>query len=181
MEQQEKKQQGAEIRAFYHSGGTRESMDLGAVLGRRLKGGDCLLLSGPVGAGKTWLTHGIAEGLEIKTHLQSPSFTLMFRYESSLPDRPALLHFDAYRLSEPEEWIELGFHEYPGENELAVIEWPERVREVLPKDAIEIKIEPCEDFNERKMELIFPKGLSSELAEDLKALGVRFKEESCFA
>ena len=116
-----------------------ETRALGAGLARVLRAGDVILLRGPLGAGKSELTRGIASGLGVAETVTSPSFTILNVYESgSLP----LYHFDWYRLSSADELYDLGMDEYLGGNGLAVVEWPERCPEAVPEDCLEITLIP---------------------------------------
>lgn len=138
---------------------------MGRALGRCLKGGETLMLSGDLGAGKTWFSRGLAEGLGITDPVQSPSFTLMSEYLPGSPDKPAFYHFDAYRLTDSMEWYDLGFSEYPGPRGVAAVEWPERVLEAMPEDALLLRIEKTEDDQTRRLTLTIPQGFGKETAE----------------
>ncbi|HDS16455.1 MAG TPA: tRNA (adenosine(37)-N6)-threonylcarbamoyltransferase complex ATPase subunit type 1 TsaE [Proteobacteria bacterium] len=100
-------------------------------------------LRGDLGAGKTWFTKGLARGLEVADwyYLNSPTFTLINEYQGRLP----LYHFDLYRLSSAEELFELGFNDYLAAPGVLVIEWPEKVLDLLPTtNLIGIEIEILE-------------------------------------
>ncbi len=100
----------------------------GVKLGRSLPAGTVILLQGDLGAGKTTLVQGIAEGLEIQDSVESPTFTLINEY---LAGRIPLYHLDLYRL-EPEETEALHLESYWDglERDLGIvaIEWPERLQ-----------------------------------------------------
>jgi tRNA threonylcarbamoyladenosine biosynthesis protein TsaE len=106
---------------------------IGAALARLLKAGDWVALTGPLGAGKTCLTQGIARGLGIRQVVTSPSFVLAKHYLGS----PGLLHVDAYRLASAEEFIDLGL-EYDCERSVTVVEWAENVSPALPPERLEV-------------------------------------------
>lgn len=74
-----------------------ETQDWGVILGQCLEAGDLVILDGPLGAGKTTLTQGIARGMNVKGRVTSPTFVIA-REHRSLADGPALVHVDAYRL-----------------------------------------------------------------------------------
>ncbi len=112
----------------------------GRLLGEALEAGDVLLLDGPLGAGKTCLTQGLAEGLGIPsgTAISSPSFTLVNQYPGRLP----LVHADLYRLEHPEELGELGLWEASETGSVVVIEWSSRFPEEMPPDHLALVISP---------------------------------------
>lgn len=114
-----------------------ETLTLGERLGQAAQPGDCIALIGDLGAGKTLLTKGIARGLGISpADITSPTFVLMARYAGKL----TLYHFDAYRLSEPAELLAVGAEEVFYGNGLSVIEWADRVVEILPGDRLDISL-----------------------------------------
>ncbi len=111
---------------------------LGAKLGAALKGGECIELIGDVGAGKTTLTKGIAEGLGITETVQSPTFTISRTYDA--PNGVRLNHYDFYRLSDPGIMSE-ELAESLGELDTSiVIEWGDIVASILPADHLTVRI-----------------------------------------
>ena len=111
-----------------------ETEVFGKKLSAKLNGGDILLLSGELGAGKTSLVKGIAKGLGIKHEITSPTFTLMNIYEvKSLKSKvKSLVHIDTYRLKDEKELLEIGVEDYLGKpNTICVIEWPEKISNLL--------------------------------------------------
>ena len=113
-----------------------ETMEVGRKLGALLRGGEVLCLNGDLGTGKTAFTGGIARALGVAGYITSPTFTLVNEYPGSLP----LYHFDVYRIDDPEEMFEIGFEEYLLSGGVMVIEWADRIREVLPAEYIRIDI-----------------------------------------
>ena len=107
------------------SDGESQTLDLGEKLGRLLQQPTMILLRGDLGAGKTVFARGIARGLGVDPQIPitSPTFTLMNHYQARLD----LYHFDLYRLSDPDELIELGFDEYAYGSGVALVEWPEKL------------------------------------------------------
>ncbi len=121
------------------SASQEETMRLGQRICELLEPGDVVLLSGEMGAGKSVLARGIAAGLGIEGPVPSPSFTILNVYETG---RCNLYHFDFYRLSGASELYEAGLDEFiPTADGAAVIEWPETAPEVLPGNAVRIRIE----------------------------------------
>lgn len=101
---------------------TAEEMQaLGASIGRLLRAGDLVLLDGPLGAGKTTLTQGIAEGLQVRGPVTSPTFVIA-RQHPSLIGGPALVHVDAYRVQTWDELEDLGIA-FDVERNVVVAEW----------------------------------------------------------
>ena len=93
--------------------------DLGLALGRILRAGDLVILTGPLGAGKTTLTRGLGEGLGVRGPVQSPTFVIA-RSHPSLVDGPPLVHVDAYRLADAAELDDLDL-DFDGS--VVVAEW----------------------------------------------------------
>ena len=118
-----------------------ETERFGQLLGRIATPGDVIILNGSLGAGKTTLTQFIGAGLKVPadTYITSPTFSLMHEYHGRLP----MYHMDLYRLSSGEEIEELGFLEYIYGEGLTIIEWPERLGELLPDDYLEINLDIC--------------------------------------
>ncbi len=106
----------------------------GYQLGQLLQPQDLILLDGDLGAGKTTLTQGIAQGLGIKRPIKSPTFTLIREYQSG---RIPLYHMDMYRL-ENSSADELGLSEYFNGDGAVVIEWSQFIKDLLPKNYLRI-------------------------------------------
>ena len=111
----------------------------GRRLGARLFPGAVVALVGQLGAGKTHLTRAIAEGLGVKNPaaVNSPTFVLIQEYPARLP----IYHFDAYRLSGPREFAELGVDEYFRGDGVCVVEWADKVDVTLPVEYLRVEIE----------------------------------------
>lgn len=113
---------------------------------KTLKGDEIILLEGDLGAGKTTFTKSLAKALGIKEHITSPTFTLVNEYHSG---KYPLFHFDMYRLEDESEAIELGLDEYFNKKAISIIEWPMRIKDLLPQNHMLITIEKIDD-NSRK-------------------------------
>jgi len=113
-----------------------ETRAVGRSLGRAAKPGTLLALSGPLGAGKTQMAKGVAEGLDVRSVVNSPTFILMNEHEGRL----RLFHVDAYRLDEPEEALAAGLLDERQAAGVTVIEWADRLDGWLPDDRLEITI-----------------------------------------
>src|SRR6056297_859919 len=124
-----------------------------AALGRswctHLQAGDVLALHGGLGAGKTVLVSGLAEGLAARGPVRSPTFTLINEY----PGPVALYHVDLYRIGSAEEALDLGLDEYLFGNGVTAIEWPERIGDLLPSTAWNVYFEIGAGQNERLIRL----------------------------
>ncbi|NPU84577.1 MAG: tRNA (adenosine(37)-N6)-threonylcarbamoyltransferase complex ATPase subunit type 1 TsaE [Syntrophaceae bacterium] len=126
---------------------------LGRLLGTVLKAGDVVALTGELGAGKTCLTQGIAEGLGIsgEYRITSPTFTLVNEY----PGRLTLYHVDVYRLAGQADLYDLGFDEFSEGRGVVVIEWAEKIRESVPEGALWIFLSYVDDAT-RRIEIAAP-------------------------
>ena len=116
-----------------------EMRDLGRRLAATLRSGDLLVLSGPLGAGKTTLIQGIGDGLGVRGPITSPTFVIA-RVHPSLRGGPALVHADAYRLGGAAEIDDLDLDSGTASSVTAV-EWGEGLAEGLSDDRLEISIE----------------------------------------
>lgn len=146
---------------------SEETENFGRLLGGLLRPGDVVCLYGELGAGKTVLAKGIARGLGVAEAVTSPTFTLINEYAGRVP----FFHMDAYRLSGPQDMVDLGCEEYFYGEGVTVIEWPERVEEVLPAERLNIylKVRP-EEPGQRELCLV-PRGRRyEELLGELKEL-----------
>src|SRR5690625_4876725 len=111
-----------------------ETKKVAAILATKLKRGDVITLEGDLGAGKTTFTKGLAEGLEIKRAVTSPTFTIIKEYLGKLP----LYHMDAYRLEHSDE--DIGFDEYFYGDGISVVEWASFIEGYLPENRLKINI-----------------------------------------
>lgn len=112
---------------------------LGRELAANLRIGDVLMLHGDLGAGKTTLTQGVAQGLGIEGPVQSPTFTLVREHKA---DAMQLYHLDLYRLDDPDELEDIGYEVYINPPDgVSIIEWPERAGDWLPDRFLLVQIE----------------------------------------
>ena len=116
----------------------KETFEAGKQLGLLAKPGDVYTLNGDLGVGKTVFTQGVAAGLGIKEHVNSPTFTIVQVYEEG---RMPFYHFDVYRIGDLEEMDEIGYEDYFYGNGLCIIEWAELIKELIPANAKNITIE----------------------------------------
>ncbi|ADG81595.1 hypothetical protein Tfer_1498 [Thermincola ferriacetica] len=127
-----------------------ETYKIAEALSRHVRPGDVICLQGDLGAGKTHFAQGFARGLGIEEHVTSPTFTLINEYTGRLP----FYHIDAYRLEDPDEGYELGLEEYFYGSGVTLIEWPSKIKELLPEAYLEIAIEK-ETADEYRRKLTF--------------------------
>ena len=127
-----------------------ETKNLGFEIGLLLKEEPhvVILLDGDLGAGKTTLTQGIAKGLGIEQIVNSPTYTILKKYDSK-DRRRTLFHLDLYRLSE--EGSDFDLEEYIDGSGMIVVEWPFQVDALLPNDYLLIKINK---LSENKREFV---------------------------
>ena len=118
-----------------------ETLEFGTIIGETLEGDDLFLMVGPLGAGKTKMTQGIANGLGVNEYTKSPSFVLVNEYEGRLP----LIHVDLYRVAKTEEAWLLGLDDYLSGGFVLVVEWGDRAPGIFPDDHIVITIEVVSD------------------------------------
>ena len=112
----------------------KDTIAVGAKLGKTLHRGDVVALYGELGAGKTHLAKGIAKGLSVKDLVRSPSFVIMNVYKGTVP----VYHFDFYRLKDARQLENLAFFEYLNGDGVCVIEWADRVADSLPRGCIRV-------------------------------------------
>lgn len=109
-----------------------------------------LALSGDLGAGKTTFTQGFIKTLGVKHHVTSPTFMLVRRYELKGQKFSNVFHFDLYRIHKPKEVLSLDFKKITGNPEnIVLIEWPEQIGKLLPKNSVKISFEHGKNEKER--------------------------------
>ena len=131
---------------------SEETFVLGEEMGREAKPGQIICLNGDLGVGKTVFSQGFARGLGISEAVNSPTFTILQIYEGG---RLPLYHFDVYRIGDVEEMEEIGYEDcFFGEG-VSLVEWPDRISEIIPEHALWITIEKDieQGFDYRKIGL----------------------------
>ncbi|GFI24098.1 tRNA threonylcarbamoyladenosine biosynthesis protein TsaE [Lachnospiraceae bacterium] len=123
---------------YIETNSPEETFAVGKKLGQTAKPGEIYTLNGDLGVGKTVFTQGVAAGIGIKEHVNSPTFTIVQVYENG---RLPFYHFDVYRIGDIEEMDEIGFEDYFYGDGLCIIEWAERIKELVPAEAKQITIE----------------------------------------
>lgn len=145
------------------SHGPEQTRALGSHLGRHLRAGAVVLLSGAIGAGKTTFVQGLARPLQVEGPVQSPTFTLISEHTGRLADGSAirLVHVDLYRLSD-DGWdlSSTGLEEeLDAPDTIVCIEWPDRARHQLPEEYLLIEFVPLAD--EKRNLRFLPQGAAA--------------------
>ncbi len=125
-----------------------DTFELGEKMGKAARAGDVYTLVGDLGAGKTVFTQGFARGLGIDEIVNSPTFTILQIYDSG---RLPLYHFDVYRIEDTDEMDEIGWEDFVYGDGVCIVEWADRIREILPESYREIRIgkDPEQGFEYR--------------------------------
>ncbi|WP_304540221.1 tRNA (adenosine(37)-N6)-threonylcarbamoyltransferase complex ATPase subunit type 1 TsaE [Desulforamulus aquiferis] len=131
-----------------------ETRALAEAMAKLLMPGDVICLNGDLGAGKTAFSQGVAAGLGVKAPVTSPTFTLINEYHGRMP----IFHFDVYRLDGSEQMYDLGYEEYFYGEGICLIEWAERVQEVLPQERLDVFISRHEDSEDLREIKLIPLG-----------------------
>jgi tRNA threonylcarbamoyladenosine biosynthesis protein TsaE len=131
----------------YTSQSEEETMDIAQEFAKKVKEGDVICLYGNLGAGKTRFVRGFVRHFGLSgDEVSSPTFTIINEYEGVIP----VYHFDCYRLKHVQEALEFGTEEYFFGDGVCIVEWPEKISEILPPDIKKITIETT-NKNERKI------------------------------
>lgn len=118
----------------FKSNTENETKTFAKNLAKKLKIGDIIILSGELGSGKTKFTEGVLEYFNLQNEISSPTFTIVNEYHT--PNFP-IYHFDVYRLENEDEFLAIGGEEY-FEKGVCIIEWGETIKDILPKNYIQI-------------------------------------------
>ena len=131
----------------------KETQKIASKLAKRLKKREVLCLFGDLGGGKTTFIQGLAKGLGIKKRVTSPSFVLMRKYPVKGHLVTSLYHIDCYRIKSYKEILDIGFNEIlEDKNAVIAIEWADKIKEILPKERLDIKFEFVDETT-RKIDL----------------------------
>jgi tRNA threonylcarbamoyladenosine biosynthesis protein TsaE len=139
----------ADLRARVRTTSAAGTIALGERLGRVAEPGDLVCLWGHLGAGKTQVAKGVARGLDIEDTVNSPTFILMNEYAGRLP----LFHVDLYRLADAADALAGGVVDDRQIDGVTVVEWPDRMGDVLPAGRLDVRIEGSGD-EERQIDVI---------------------------
>lgn len=129
----------------YNSNSPKETENIAKAFSKELKAGDVICLNGDLGTGKTAFSKGLVKALGFQEPISSPTFTVVNIYEGA---RLPIYHFDVYRIDDYEEMYEIGYEEYIFGGGISLIEWSEKISEILPENRYEITIE--KDFEKHE-------------------------------
>ena len=134
-------QDSVQIRTFTSSS-PEETIGIGRSIAGILKKGSILALRGSLGAGKTCLVKGIASFFGIDEEITSPTYTIVSEYEGTMNGKSLpFYHIDAYRLKGEDDFTAMGGEEYLYGGGITVVEWSDRINEILPADAVTVDLE----------------------------------------
>jgi tRNA threonylcarbamoyladenosine biosynthesis protein TsaE len=125
-----------------------ETVEAGRVFASSLGPGAVVALSGTLGSGKTRFAAGICQGLGVRVHVTSPTFTIINEYPSPVA---TVAHIDMYRIRNRREVAELGLEEYFSDRFVCLIEWPEPVSDLLPPEHFQVAMEHGRSADEREI------------------------------
>lgn len=126
-----------------------QTIEIAKEFSKRVKTGDVICLRGDLGAGKTQFVRGFVQGFGFTgNEVTSPTFTVINEYSGDT----SIYHFDCYRIKHYSEAVEMGAEEYFYGDGITIIEWPDKISELLPNDSLHITIQVV---SENKREFIF--------------------------
>lgn len=126
----------------YITRSAEETIELGRLIGERLRGGDIIAYKGSMGAGKTTMTRGLTLGLGLGDTAFSPTFALVNEYRG---EGLTLYHFDMYRIGSALDLETTGFFDYLDDESVLAVEWSENIEEDLPEERIIVTLERVDD------------------------------------
>ena len=120
-------------------GGVDELKEVAKAVVESLDGRNVVALCGAMGAGKTTLVSALMKYLGSEDTVTSPTFALVNQYATASAE--VVYHFDFYRINRIEEVFDMGYEEYFYSDNLCLVEWPELIENLLPEDAMVVRIE----------------------------------------
>jgi tRNA threonylcarbamoyladenosine biosynthesis protein TsaE len=147
-----------------------DTIEIGIIIGAGLTEGAVVALIGDLGAGKTCLTQGIARGLDVPSsyYVTSPTFTLINEYPGRIP----LYHLDVYRLTGSQDLTDMGYEEYFFGDGIIVIEWAEKILDILPGGSMIIRMNYLDEHS-REITLSGEARVMAAIVKDLDKGGFR--------
>ena len=128
------------------SGSADETHTIGRTIGAHAQPGDLFLLTGPLGAGKTCLTQGIAWGLGVKERPRSPTFVLLARYRGRL----TIHHADLFRIEGTADALSLGLEDCLNDEDVCIVEWADRAPELFVEPSLRVEMDHHPDHGETR-------------------------------
>ena len=123
-----------------------ETQAIGRIIGANANPGDLFLLTGPLGAGKTCLTQGIAWGLGVKERPRSPTFVLLARYRG----RVTIHHADLFRIEGTADALSLGLEDCLNDDDVCIVEWADRAPELFTEPSLRVEMNHHPDENDTR-------------------------------
>lgn len=142
----------------YSSEKREDTVKIASAFAKTLHKGDIVCLYGDLGAGKTAFVAGIAQAFDYTGYTSSPTFTLMNEYLADIP----IYHFDVYRIGSSDEMYEIGMDDYLFGDGVCVIEWPDRIKDLLPETVIQVRIEKDSQKGDDYREITIERGNAHE-------------------
>jgi len=137
------------------------TLALGAALARVLQPGLIVHLHGELGAGKTSLTRALLHAAGYQGRVKSPTYTLVEPYAVRLNGvAVAVLHFDLYRMNNPQEFIDAGLREYFDGSSICIVEWPEQAGDLLPAPDIAVFLKIAGQGRDVELNAFSPQGFT---------------------
>lgn len=135
----------------FNSNSVDDTVGSGRSLSRFLQAGDCILLDGELGSGKTQFAKGIGNGLGIAEEIISPTYNIVLEY----PGDPRLYHFDLYRLDDEAQLEDIDFYYLTDESSegVSLIEWSEKFSEEMPSEHLSVTISKGKDESSRTIDV----------------------------
>lgn len=145
--------------------GPDETEDIARRIGKVLSPSDTVLLSGEIGAGKTHFARALIQSLqEVPEDVPSPTFTLVQTYDTKSGE---IFHADLYRMSTPDDVIELGLLE-AFETAICIVEWPDRLGSLAPETALSLTFEPTKNSDARVLTVFGPRSIWADRLKDIE-------------
>ncbi len=150
---------------LYISNSSDDTISIAKRFAKFIKNGDCIVLTGDLGAGKTKFTEGFLSYYNLEDEISSPTFNIVNEY---LTSNINIYHFDVYRLADTDEFYAIGGEEYFDKG-ICLIEWGEQIEDALPIDYIKINFEKSDENENIRILKIEAKGKKyEEILENLK-------------
>lgn len=133
----------------------RETISLARSFGQHLSRGDVVALYGELGSGKTRFVQGVCEAFGVRSHVSSPTFVILNRYEGRDSNGEELLvhHFDLYRVTSTDEIYDLGYEEFFSGEGICLIEWADYLGKLLPPQRYDVHLSHGESIDCRRIEI----------------------------